>query len=863
VAVKEPSNDQWLVALRGPTRDEALAELRVVLMRGLRAALGGQANRVESSVEDFVQEALIKILDNLDSFRGECRFTTWAQKICVRTAFAEMRRSRWRDVSLDEVISQPEGNTAADPQLDPERAATQTMIMEKFRRFIDEELTDRQRTALLAALGGMNTADRIGSSKEGIMTDNSVNVIDGSTFLISDRHGDARAENDSRKTDGLFYRDMRHLSTFALAVKGLSLEFLSTDNTDFYGASFFFALSTGLMQRVYRRPVASLMRRRSLLRMLREEITLQNHTDTEIRIELEFRFAADFADLFEVKDDRIVKAGHLKRACERDSILFSYTRDGFERGTEIEIRVPVKTLASTQLRLECPAESHEPVKATVTLDLPAKSEWTLALDVFPYEGDEELEEYHRQHGLSQARNWLQEDLRRWIEESPLLFSSSDPLSHSWKKSIEDLASLRCTDEGAKDEEIIAAGLPWFMALFGRDSLISGYQSVMIKPGLSKGILRALAHRQAKEVDDFTDAQPGKIPHELRHGELAHFGKSPHRPYYGSVDATPLFLILLHESWRWTADDELVRELEGPAREALRWISEYGDSDGDGYVDYARRSIVGLENQGWKDSFNSVLFSDGSLAEPPIALCEVQGYVYDAWLRSADLARRVWGDEDLAHKLRLRAEELKRRFNEDFWMEGRSYYALALDGSGRKVDSVTSNAGHLLWSGIVPEERAATLVRRMMNPNALFSGWGIRTMSKEDAGYNPIEYHNGTVWPHDNSLIAHGLYRYGFQTEAARIASALLDAAPYFDFRLPEVFAGYDRSETDFPVQYPTASSPQAWASGSIPLLVRTTLGVRPNPAKRELESAPLLPREFSDLRVKGVPAFGKRFDVPT
>ena len=694
------------------------------------------------------------------------------------------------------------------------------------------------------------------------MFENTVNVIDGSTFLISDTHGDARAEIESRKTDGLFYRDTRHLSTFALAVKGLSLEFLSTDNTDFYGASFFFALTTESMQRVDRRPVASLVRRRSLLRVLREELTLYNHTDTEIRIELEFRFAADFADLFEVKDDRIVKAGVLKRTCERNSILFSYTREGFKRGTDIELRVPVKSPASTELRLDCPASMLEPVMMTVTLDLPAKSEWTLALDVFPYEGGEELEEFLRKRSLTQVTNLLQEDLRLWIEQSPQLFSSCDPLSHSWKKSIEDLASLRCTDEGERDEEIIAAGLPWFMALFGRDSLISGYQTVMMNPELSKGVLRALAHRQAKEVDDFTDAQPGKIPHELRHGELTHFGKSPHRPYYGTVDATPLFLIVLHETWRWTADEELVRELEGPARSALRWISEYGVSDGDGYVDYIKRSKVGLENQGWKDSFNAVLFSDGTLADPPIALCEVQGYVYDAWLRSADLARRVWEDEDLASELRHRAEKLKVRFNEDFWMERRNYYALALDGSGRRVDSITSNAGHLLWSGIVPEDRSGALVRRLMSPESLFSGWGIRTMSKEDAGYNPIEYHNGTVWPHDTSLIAHGLCRYGYHTEVARIASALLDAAAYFNFRLPEVFAGYDRSETDVPVQYPTASSPQAWASGTIPLLVRTMLGVRPKPAKKELETVPQLPREFSDLRVRGVPAFGKRFDLP-
>jgi len=651
---------------------------------------------------------------------------------------------------------------------------------------------------------------------------------------------------------------MRHLSTFDLTIKGAPLELLSTNNTDFYAASFFFALDTGSMQRFYRRAEVSLIRHRNLLRVLREEITLQNHAHHEVPIELEFRFAADFADLFEVKYESIEKIGLLDRSCERGSILFSYTRDGFKRGTDVEFRVP----SSTKLRLDCPDAIDEPVRAAIAFDLPARSEWAMALDIFPYEGDEELEDFHRQHGLVQAGSRLREDFRRWVEESPRLISNSDPLQHGWTQSVEDLAALRCTDEGAEDEEILAAGLPWFMALFGRDSLISGYQTVMLRPDLSKGILRALAHRQAREVDDFRDAEPGKIPHELRHGELTRFGDSPHSPYYGTVDATPLFLTLMHETWRWTADEKLVRELEGAAREALRWISDYGDSKGDGYVDYVKRSRVGLENQGWKDSHNAVLFADGSLATGPISLCEVQGYVYAAWLRTAELAERVWQDNGLARELRNRAEDLEARFNEDFWMEDRGYYALALDGEGRKVDSITSNAGHLLWSGIVPEERAGAVVRRLMDPSALFSGWGVRTMSKEDGGYNPIEYHNGTVWPHDNSLIACGLYRYGYQTEAARLASALLDAASYFNYRLPEVFAGYDRSETDFPVEYPTASSPQAWASGTIPLLVRAMLGLKPDPLRRELATAPLLPREFSDLLIEGVPAFGKRFDVP-
>jgi glycogen debranching enzyme len=691
------------------------------------------------------------------------------------------------------------------------------------------------------------------------MPENLVNVIDGSTFLISDRYGDACAETESRKTNGLFYRDMRHLSTFDLTIKDTPLELLSTDNTNYYAASFFLALDTDSRQRFSRHPEVSVIRKRNLLRVLREEITLQNHSHTQIPIELEFRFAADFADIFEVKDARIQKIGFLERSCKSESILFSYTRDDFKRGTDVEFRVP----SSTELYLHCPDSIDEPVRATVTLNLPAKSDWALALDIFPYEGDEELEDLHRQQGISQVRSKLHGDFHRWMEQSPQLLSSCAPLERGWEKSVEDLAALRATTEGEEDEEILAAGLPWFMALFGRDSLISGYQTLMFKPDLSKGILRALARRQAREVDDFTDAEPGKIPHELRHGELTNFGESPHRPYYGTADATPLFLILLQETWRWTADQELMRELEGPAREALRWISEYGDSNDDGYVDYIKRSRAGLDNQGWKDSYNAVLFSDGTLAEPPIALCEVQGYVYDAWLRTAELAERVWRDKSLAQELRHRAKKLKQRFNEDFWMENRSYYALALDADGKKVDSITSNAGHLLWSGIVPQERASVIVERLMDSSALFSGWGVRTMSTEDGGYNPIEYHNGTVWPHDSSLIAYGLYRYGYQREAARLASALLDAAAYFNYRLPEVFAGYARSDTNFPVEYPTASSPQAWASGTIPLLVRAILGVRPDPVRRELTTVSLLPQRFSDLRVEGVPAFGKRFNIPS
>jgi glycogen debranching enzyme len=393
-----------------------------------------------------------------------------------------------------------------------------------------------------------------------------------------------------------------------------------------------------------------------------------------------------------------------------------------------------------------------------------------------------------------------------------------------------------------------------MALFGRDSLITGYQAMILSPEPAKNALRALARHQAAGRDDYTDAEPGKIPHELRVGELAHFCESPETPYYGTVDATPLFLVLLHEVWRWTADDAFVRAMEDAARRALAWILDESDQV-NGYVAYEGRSTAGLKNQGWKDSEGSVIFRDGTRAGSPVALCEVQGYVYDAFLRTAELAETVWDDGRLARELRGRAADLRARFDRDFWMPDRGYYALALDGGGRQVDSITSNAGHLLWSGIVPEDKAHLVAYRLVD-DAMFSGWGVRTMAAGEGGYDPGSYHNGSVWPHDNAIVAEGLRRYGFREEANRIAVSLLEAAPHFDHRLPEVFGGHQRKKGHGPVEYPTSCSPQAWAAGAIPLLVRTMLGAEPDPGTRRLLAVPAVPEIAGDLRLRGVPAFG-------
>ena len=444
----------------------------------------------------------------------------------------------------------------------------------------------------------------------------------------------------------------------------------------------------------------------------------------------------------------------------------------------------------------------------------------------------------------------------WVDRAPVLDCDWDDLRRVYARSIRDLAALRFYPDVRHPRAALpAAGLPWFMALFGRDSIITSYQALPFVPEFAATTLLALAARQAGSRDDFRDAEPGKILHELRFGELAHFGQRPQSPYYGSADATPLFLILLEEYERWTGDRELVRQLEQPARAALNWLVDDGDLDGDGYQEYQRRNLdTGLENQCWKDSPNAVVHPDGTLAALPRATCELQGYAYDARRRAARLAREVWADQALADRLERDAAELKHRFNKDFWLEEEQYFALALDGHKRPVRTVTSNPGHLLWSGIVDDDKAAAVAGKLLGPE-LFSGWGVRTLASGQGAFNPLEYHNGTVWPHDNALIVAGLAGYGRWEEASRIARAILEAAPAFDYRLPEVFAGYPRSEASVPVAYPNACSPQAWAAGTPLLLLRILLDLQPGSERAETD--PARPQPVGRISVHNLPAAGQ------
>ncbi|MBI5547754.1 MAG: amylo-alpha-1,6-glucosidase [Deltaproteobacteria bacterium] len=669
------------------------------------------------------------------------------------------------------------------------------------------------------------------------MSAGTVSILEGSTFVVSDRRGDIDAS--PTETSGLFHMDTRFLSRWILTVDGQRPNLLSTDDLQYHSAQFFLVPATGT---IYVDAALSIIRRRAVGGGFHEDLSVLNHSgepkDLDVRVEV----GCDFADLFEVKD-ALAKKGQGYRRVEDGRIVLGYRRDRFVRETWV---VPSQgaQLSEDGVRFRVHLEPH--------------GRWDATLDVVTaFDGFHRRErpKYADVAGKPQPEGT---DLDEWIANAPRLLCSYTPLHRTYQRSIADLAGLRFYPKGMKGA-LPAAGLPWFMAVFGRDSVITSYQALPFEPELARTTLKLLAALQGTRVDDFRDEEPGKIIHELRWGEMTAFEERPQSPYFGGADTTALFLVLLDEYERFSGDAQLVRALEPQARAALSWIEDYGDRDKDGYVEYETRSPkTGLVNQCWKDSWNSILFSDGTLAKLPRATCEIQGYVYDARVRCAQLAREIWNDPGLASKLEEQASALKRRFNQDFWLADRGYFALALDGDKKQVDALSSNIGHLLWSGIVDKDKAQAVVDHLMGPR-LYSGWGVRTMAEGDGGYNPIGYHVGTVWPHDCSITAWGLRRYGFAKEAARLAFSILEAAQFFDGRLPEAFAGHPRELTEFPVEYPTACSPQAWATGAPLLMLRALLGLEP--VGDHLLVAPAVPRVIERLGLLGIPGRWGRADA--
>ncbi|SCL28856.1 Glycogen debranching enzyme (alpha-1,6-glucosidase) [Micromonospora rhizosphaerae] len=662
------------------------------------------------------------------------------------------------------------------------------------------------------------------------MSDGLVRLLDGNTFVVSEETGDIDASPTI--PTGLFSFDTRFLSKWVLSINGERVTALSVEEVEYFESRFFVVptVPTPLVD-----INVSAIRERSIGGSFTERLTVINHEPEPVDLRIRIDVESDFADLFEIKDVRN-KRGRYYTRIEDGCLRLGYQRETFRREALVSSTAP----ASVDER-----------GMTYDVRLEPHGQWVTELHVqaLGVDGRDLRESLQGRPGRIGTQ--MRQDLAGWLAEAPRLTCDSPTLTITYRRSLTDLAALRFMPLTGPGHALPAAGLPWFMAIFGRDSILTSMQALPFAPDLAATTLRLLTLLQGIVLDDFREEEPGKIPHELRYGETTGFEDQPHSPYYGSADSTPLFVILLDEYERWTGDAATVRLLERAARAALHWIDDYGDLMDDGYIWYQRRNEKnGLENQCWKDSWDAICFRDGRLPSLPRATCELQGYAYDAKLRGARLARQFWNDPAYADRLERQAAELKERFNRDFWIADGEYYALALDGNGRQVDALSSNIGHLLWSGIVEESRAGKIAEHLLG-SRLFSGWGVRTLAEGEGRYNPLGYHVGTVWPFDNAFIAWGLRRYGFTQEAGRIAGGIIDAAEFFNGRLPEAFGGYDRTLTRYPVLYPTACSPQAWSTGTPLLLLRTMLGMEPR--GEHLVTRPAVPLGMGRIELLNIP----------
>ncbi len=676
-----------------------------------------------------------------------------------------------------------------------------------------------------------------------------VTLLDGTTFCICEPSGDLRQGG----SQGLFVRDTRLISRLELSINGHVPEPLAPQAREPFACTFLSRMPPlpGLAD-----STMLVARRRVLHDGMSEEITLRNMSTEPMPVSLRLGIGGDFADVFEVKEGRVhadsAGALGLTVGVDEDSILLSRQAGTSVRGA----RITGARQGDAQLAVSASQLTWHAV-------VPAHGSWITTLQITPSLNGKDLIEYRvspQPDGKRlTAADGPEERLADWRRQSPLVRASDPRLASVFAASTEDLGSLRIFDPEHADRMVIAAGAPWFMTIFGRDSLLTSWMVLPLDPSLALGTMRTLASLQGTKVTPATEEEPGKILHEMRFGMQASLWLGGSGVYYGTVDATPLFVMLLGEMRRWGLEREIVDELLPHADRALDWIVNYGDRDGDGFVEYGRSTELGLANQGWKDSFDGITFADGTIAEPPIALAEVQGYAYAAFLAKSHLCRER-EDSDGAELWARRAQDLKDRFNEAFWMPDRGCFALGLDGGKRQIDSLASNMGHCLWTGIVDAGKAAAVAAHLTGPD-LYSGYGIRTLASSSAAFNPMSYHNGSVWPHDNAICAAGLMRYGFVTEAQQVFAGILEAAEAFGGRLPELFCGFDRAEFGEPVSYPTSCSPQAWASATPFHLLRTLLRFDPSAPAGKLWCDPAIPARFLPLRIDSLHVAGARVSV--
>ncbi len=652
-----------------------------------------------------------------------------------------------------------------------------------------------------------------------------VTLVEGTSFVISSANGDIEPGG----SEGVFFEDTRFVSTWRLRLDDQIPQSLALIAGHPFSATF---VSRGQPEHGETDSTLLLQRLRSIGNGMRDDIVLENLGREATACVLTFEFDADFAHLFEVKENRVHPRG--KRTVKVDGPLMSFQYEYMDLRRGIEVVFPAGTVVTAGL-------------ARLDVVVPPAGEWRASVELRLTVDGEVVEPRFVGDDLSAPAALL----RAWDETTPRVRTGDKEIDAVFLQGQQDLGALRIFDPEHPERSVIAAGAPWFMTLFGRDSLITSLMTLDVDPGLASGTLLTLARMQGARSDAITEEQPGKILHETRRGLPTDADARAGSLYYGSIDATPLFVVTLGALYQWGVAEEIVAELLPHADRALAWIEEYGDRDGDGFVEYQRATDRGLRNQGWKDSFDSVTFAKGRIAEPPIALCEVQGYVYAAYLARSQLARGR-GDTALAADYEQRAARLKVRFNERFWLEEEGYFALGLDGDKRPIDALTSNIGHCLWSGIVDDDKAKRTVEHLSGPD-MFTGWGIRTLAKSMGRYNPVSYHNGSVWPHDSAICAAGLARYGFVEEAQAVTVGLLEAARAFGGRLPELFCGFDRKAFPVPVSYPASCAPQAWASATPFWLLRTTLlRLEPSIPAGTISCAANIPEDFGRISVENL-----------
>lgn len=667
-----------------------------------------------------------------------------------------------------------------------------------------------------------------------------VTLVDETTFCLSTRTGDIQPGN----AQGLVLLDTRFVSQLVLRVNGFPLEQLAVAVEEPFHATFYGRVSPPGSE-----PDVPLVvvRSRDIGRGLVERIRIENHGLEPLEATVSVEMYADFADLFEVKEQRAVASRIHRLEALESALRIVGEREGAERCSTFR----TSPLAELELR-------GSSGLASWLVRLAPQGAFEVCLEVECSVEGEPIEPRHRcgeDHRASEPGRRL----GAWRSAVPTLRTDDDRLLNAVQRGAEDLGALRMTDPDHPDVPVVAAGAPWFMTLFGRDSLLASYMALIVDPDLALGVLRTLARLQGDRVDDETEEEPGRILHELRFDRRPSWHFADATRYYGTIDATPLFVVLLGELRRWGVTDGAVEGLLPAADAALAWITDHGDRDGDGYVEYERASPHGLANQGWKDSWDAIRHADGRLAQGPIALCEVQGYTYAAYLARAFFAEER-GDTATCSELRTRAAELRQAFNCDFWVEDGGFVALALDGDKRRVEAVASNMGHCLWSGILDLGHAEQVADRLLQPD-MFSGWGVRTLSSSMPAYNPVSYHNGSVWPHENALIVAGLMRYGFVEHAHRIIDGLLDVTTHHDGRLPELLAGTDRSTLPVPAAYPTSCMPQAWAAATPLLLLRALLRLDPWLGHDQVWLDPVPLDGFPGIHVEGVRLGGQRVTI--